>query len=138
MTDTTTFVSELFEVGEPLFEACDRAINDHEAMEQLSEDPSVGVVLSAAVSRMATVIDTINSICEKETIAFLSDEEIDRTFDYFNLVVNTMRVLIPSESSWKDFVKSTASREVLGAPYIEWKDYVDTDFMIEYNALMES
>ena len=138
MSNTTTLMSQLFEVGEPVFEATIRAINDDEALEQLNENPEVGLILAAAVARMASVIDGINSICEKETIASLSDAEIDRTLDYINLVVNTMRVLVPSEKAWKDFVKTTATKDVLGTPYIEWTNHVDTDFMIEYNAMMES
>jgi len=48
-----------------------------------------------------------------------------------------MRVMIRSEKTWKRFVKDTAEKEFLGQRYVEWSDQIDTDFLVEYNNLME-
>ena len=136
MESTTTNLSELFEVGNHLNNALVQALAD-EALPEAVENPDTSKILISGMERLTIVIDNINHVAERDSIAVLDDTEIDQTIEFVNTIVGLMRVMIRSEKTWKRFVKDTAEKKFLGQRYVEWSDQIDTDFLIEYNNLME-
>ncbi len=136
MMETTTTLSELFVTGNVLNDALMLALEDETLPEAIEDAPTAKILISG-MERLSIVIDNINHVTDQDTIAVFDDSEIDRTFEFINTIVGLMRILITTEKAWKGFVKDTAEKKFLGQRYVDWTDQVDTDFLIEYNNLME-
>jgi len=136
MMETTTTLSELFVTGNALNDALMLALED-ESLPEAIENADAAKILLSGMERLTIVIDNINHVAERDSIAILDDTEIDQTIEFVNTIVGMMRVMIRSEKTWKRFVKDTAEKEFLGQRYVEWSDQIDTDFLVEYNNLME-